>query len=136
MSIIMSSQITVKNPGNDEHVHEDNNNDIGKPKSNNDTINNKSNNNKDKSRGDSKKKEAPTPSQTNSNNNDESKFHSPPPTIKDMKIPRSLQLTTSPSIDTPKRSLYNAFSALVSPISTTNVASSSVNRCGLNPSRR
>ena len=125
----MSPLITVKNPGNDEN--EDKNNDTGKPKSNDDTANNKLNNNKDNCCGDSKKKQEPTPSKMN-NNNDESKFYSPPPTIKDMKIPRSLQLTLSPSIDTPKRSLYHEFSALLSPVKTTIDTNASINRCRLN----
>ena len=129
VNIITSTQITVTNPGNDEHRAKGN--DIGKPKSNDDTTNNKLNNNKDKRCGDSKKKEEPTPSKMNNNNNDESKFYSPPPTIKDMKIPRPLQLTRSPSIDTPKRSLYHEFSALLSPVTTTNDVDASINQCAL-----
>ena len=112
----MSSQITVKNPGNEEN--KDKNSDAVKqpePKSNGDTTNNKLNN-KNECCGDSKKQEQPKPLKMNKNNHDDSKFMSPPPTIKDMKIPRSLRLTASPSIDTPKRSLFDEFSALLSPV--------------------
>ena len=96
-----------------------------------DLTNNELNNNTDKCCDDSKKKEKPTPSKMKNNNNDESEFYSPPPTIKDMKIPRPLQLTRSPSIDTPKRSLYHEFSALLSPVTTTNDVDASINQCAL-----
>ena len=53
------------------------------------------------------------PESSKSNNNFDNTIYSPPPTIQNMKIPRSYPLqSASPSIATPKRSLYNAFMAL------------------------